>query len=158
MKKFLACLAALVLLMTSFALADVQVEPVLVDYTVTLCTETNNYIARLDDGYHLFDADGNVLSAAYSSLVNYKGGLYLQVYDNSNTKDLNYRGLLDAQGKLILPMQYGDFEFLEPDWVLAYVLGPATRRGRIQGFQGQQVHHHPHGRAVQGQAHRQPGP
>lgn len=126
MKKFLACLATLVLLMTSFALADVQVEPVLVDYTVTLCTDTNNYIARLDDGYHLFDADGNVLSAAYSTLINYRGGLYLQVHDNSNNKDLNYRGLLDAQGKLILPMQYGDFEFLEPDWVLAYVLGPAT--------------------------------
>ncbi len=125
MKKFFVSLAALVLLMTSFALAEVQVEPVLLDYTMTLCTDTNNYIARLDDGYHLFDADGNVLSAAYGTLVKHKGGLYLQVHDNSNTRDLNYRGLLDAQGKQILPMQYGDFSILEPDWVLAYVLGPA---------------------------------
>ncbi len=124
MKKLLACLAALVLL-TSFALADVEVETVPTDYSASLCTATNNYIARLEDGYHLFDADGNVLSAAYSSIAARRYGLYVEVQDSSNTKDLNYRGLLDAQGKQILPMQYADFDIFEPDWVLAYVLGPS---------------------------------
>lgn len=126
MKKLLACLAALVLLMTGAALAEVKVDSIQVDSRVNLCKETSNYVARLEDGYHLLDADGNVLSAAYKTMATKAGGFFLEVQDTSNTTDLNYRGLLDAQGKLILPMQYGDFEFLEPDWVLAYVLGPAT--------------------------------
>ncbi len=139
MKKFLACLAALVLLMTSFALADVTVEAVPATSSVRLCTATNNYVDRLDDGYHLFDADGNVLSAAYRSLTPQRSGYYLEVQDSSNTKDLNYRGLLDAQGKQILPMQYGDFDIFEPDWVLAYVLGPATGDvGEYKDSQGNQ--------------------
>lgn len=124
MKKLLIFFLALMMLCAS-AMAEVTVEAIQVDSNVSLCRGTNCYVGRLDDGYHLFDADGNVLSAAYRSLAVKRNGYYLEVHDTSNTTDLNYRGLLDAQGREILPMKYGDFDIFEPDWVLAYVLGPA---------------------------------
>ena len=125
MKKILVCLAALVLLMATVAMAEVQVEAILLERSVNICKATNCYVNRAADGYHLYDEDGNVLSAAYKSITVKQNGYYLEVQNESNSVTLNCLGLLDAQGREILPLEYGDFSIIEPDWVLAYVLGPA---------------------------------
>ena len=125
MKKILVCLAALVLLMATVAMAEVQVEAILLERSVSICKATNCYVNPAADGYHLYDEDGNVLSAAYKSITVKQNGYYLEVQNESNSVTLNCLGLLDAQGREILPLEYGDFSIIEPDWVLAYVLGPA---------------------------------
>ena len=120
MKKLLICLMALVVLFSVSALADVTVESsTTLERSTTLCEDTNCYYTRTDVGYQLFDADGHALSAAYGSMYPRQSGLYIEV---QNANGLNVQGLLDAQGNEILPLIYGDFEFINDDWVLAYVL------------------------------------
>ena len=136
MKKLLFCLLALMMLCTS-ALAEVTVEAVQTEGSVTLCRATNCYVAREQGGYRLYDANGNALSAAYRSITAKQNGLYLEVQNISNSETLNCLGLLDAQGREILPLEYGDFEIFEPDWVLAYVLGPAEGDvGEYKDYEG----------------------
>ena len=52
MKKILVCLAALVLLMATVAMAEVQVEAILLERSVNICKATNCYVNRAADGYH----------------------------------------------------------------------------------------------------------
>ena len=125
MKKLFLVFLAAMLLLTSVALADVTVEAVQLARSVSLCKATNCYVDRADDGYHLYDANGNMLSAGYKNISVKQNGYYLEVQNISNSVTLNCYGLLDAQGNEILPLEYGDFEIFEPNWVLAYVLGPA---------------------------------
>ena len=69
MKKLLLCLLALVILLTASALADVKVvKTTELDGSVTLLNYSNNYIARNDSGYALYDISGNVLSATYKDM------------------------------------------------------------------------------------------
>lgn len=127
MKKLFACLAALVMLLTASALADAQVSSTVeLGSSISLCTATNCFVARAEDGYHLFDHNGSSLSAGYRSMTVRQYGKFLEVQNVSNTETLNCLGLLDATGKEILPLNYGDFMFLDDNWVLAYVLEPAT--------------------------------
>lgn len=124
MKKLLALLLVLALCaaLPLAASADMTAQPVA---TLTrspyLCTATNCYYTRTDEGYQLFDAAGNVLSAAYGNMTPRQNGLYIEVRNESG---MNTYGLLDASGKELLPMAYGDFEFISDDWMLAYVLEP----------------------------------
>lgn len=122
MKKFLAALLAVMLLasMPLISLAEVS-------YTATntnnryasLAKATNCYTARGDAGYQVFDAQHNALSAAYGYITIRNYGEY---YEVANENGLNTLGLLNAQGQEILPMAYGDFEFLDNSWVLAHEL------------------------------------
>lgn len=125
MKKLFVCLVALLLALSAVALADMTVEAVETNSSVTLCEATNCYIDRAEDGYYLYDADGNALSAAYGYITPKQKGLYLEVVSVSATEDLNYLGLLDAQGREILPFAYADFQILDADWVLAFVIAPS---------------------------------
>ena len=126
MKKLLIFLAALMLLASS-ALAEIGIEETLpLGRSVSLCKATNCYVTRLEDGYVLLDAYGNRLSAAYGNMSVQQYGKYLEVQNVSMSESLNCLGLLDAAGKEILPLAYGDFGFFGDDWVLAYVLEPAT--------------------------------
>ena len=126
MKKLLACLAALMLALTACALAEVTVDHVTeLSGSVSLCKATNCYVAYTGEGYCLFDAEGNALSATYRSMSVKQSGYYLEVQNVAAAEDLNCLGLVDAAGREILPLVYGDIDIIEPDWVLAYVLGPA---------------------------------
>ena len=124
MKKFLLCLLALVMLLSASALADVTVEKTTnLEGSITLCDYSNNYIARTNDGYCLFDQNGNVLSATYKSMTAAENGKYIKVQNISNADNLNCVGLLDAQGKEILPLRYGSIiTYYAEDWVFAHVL------------------------------------
>lgn len=125
MKKLLASLLMLAMLLGAAALAETVTETILDTRSVSLCKETNCYVARVDDGYRLFDVHGNSLSAAYRSMTVKQNGYYMEVQNVSSAGNLNCLGLLDYAGREILPLEYGDFDFFEPDWVLAYVLAPA---------------------------------
>lgn len=137
MKKMTALVLAMLLLfgtaMAEMTVVDSRVLP----RSVSLCGETNCYVTRTDSGYQLFDAQGNALSDSYRSMTVRLNGLYLEVQNVSNAETLNCLGLLNAQGQEILPLAYGDFEFIGNDWVLAYVLEPAAENaGEYKDAQG----------------------
>lgn len=117
MKKFLCCLAALLLLSTA-ALADVTVLDV--EKSPYFSTATGYYYCRVDGGFQIFDAQGHALSAVYSDLTAKQYGMYY-TYPGSG---LNYMGLLDAQGQVLCEPTYGHITFLDDNWGLAYVLEP----------------------------------
>ncbi len=118
MKKLLCCLAALLLLTTS-AMADMTVLDL--KNSPSLSLATGCYWLRVNGGEQLFDAQGNALSAVYSSMPTFQRyGLYY-VYSGSG---LNHMGLLDAQGQVLCRPTYGHIAFLDDNWALAYVLEP----------------------------------
>lgn len=122
MKKITLALLALLLaaVLPLAAMAEATLESSFpVERSVSLSSATNCYYTRTSEGYQVFDAAGNPLSAAYGSLYARQYGLY---YEVANENGLNNLGLLDAAGKELLPLAYGDFEFINDDWVLAYVL------------------------------------
>lgn len=125
MKKILAILIALMLLASvpMVSLADGVYEPIVTDYRyVSLARDTNTYVARTDLGYQLIAADGTVLSAAYGDITIRQNGRY---YETKNENGVNTLGLMDVNGTELLPMIYGDFYYLDDNWVLAYELTPA---------------------------------
>ena len=137
MKKFIAALVSLLLLAASAMAEPAVTGTTTLERSVSLCKETNCYVARTDSGYQLFDAQDNALSAAYRDMRPRQNGLYLEVKNGSNSDTLNCLGLLDAAGREILPMTYGDFEYYGSDWVLAYVLEPTTEdSGEYKDFDG----------------------
>lgn len=118
MKKLLCCLAALFLLLTTAALADVTVRDL--ESTPYFSTATNCYYMRVNGGYQIFDAQGKALSDVYSDLTTKQNGSYY-TYSGSG---LNYMGLLDAQGQVLCTPTYGHISFMDDNWALAYVLEP----------------------------------
>ena len=127
MKKFLLCLVALVMLLTASALADTSVTKIVkLEGSATLCDYSNNYIGRASGGYALFDQNGNQLSDVYKDMRAAEDGKYLKVQNVGTSENINCVGLLDAQGNMILPMQYGSIiTYYAEDWVFAHVLEPA---------------------------------
>ena len=127
MKKLFLCLIALVMLLTVSALADATVvKTTELEGGITLCDYSNNYIARVEGGYALFDSEGNMLSAVYKNMTAAENGKYLKVQNVSSSQNINCVGLLDAQGRMILPLQYGSIiTYYAKDWVFAHVLEPA---------------------------------
>lgn len=119
----IALLVAILMLalIPAAALAEVTVvsERNLERTSPYLNSGTNTYYSRVGNGYALFDAAGNQLSEVYGDITSREGGVYLRVY-NDNT--INNYGVLNSTGTLIIPMQYGDIDFINEKWVLGYVL------------------------------------
>ena len=124
MKKLLACLAALVMLLMCTAVAEVKVEST---------TQTNSYISLADatncyvdggyrTGYYVVDAQGNVLSGTYNDLYTRQDGLYFE-YQGSG---LNYVGLLGADGSVLTGPDYNDITYYSDNWAMGIVLEVAT--------------------------------
>ncbi len=121
MKKLLACLAAL-MLFASVAMAEYQVETIPVESMIYLSKGTEAYYTRVEGGYQLFNAAGEPISAVYRDLTTKLSGMYYE-YQGSG---LNGLGLLDAQGQVMTQAAYGDFYFVDDNWVLGYVLEPTN--------------------------------
>lgn len=119
-KRISLLLAVLLALLPALAMADATLESsAVLARSAYLSEATNCYYTRTDAGYQLFDAAGNAISAVYGDISARQDGMY---YEVRNENGLNAVGLLDASGKELLPLTYGDFEYLSNDWVLAYVL------------------------------------
>lgn len=85
----------------------------------------NNTLAVFDEnggGYQLVDAAGHqVINASFINMSS--NGNFFEVATESG---LNVRGLIDATGGLIMPMQYADIEVVSDRWQLGVILQDAT--------------------------------
>lgn len=121
MKKLLALLLTLCLCLCTAASLG---EETLWEVSRLEMNETTNTFAMCKtygDHYYVVDADGNTLSEGYASLSVMHNGF--QVVDDNG---LNVRGFLDGQGQLVMPMQYGDIDWISERWMAGVVLAEAT--------------------------------
>lgn len=123
MRKLACILAALVLaLLPIVSLADmVVVSETTLERSPSLNAASNTYIARVDGGYALFDKKGNALTAAYGNMGSKWNGTFLQVV---NEDGLNNLGLLNANGGVIMPLQYADIKIESDKWQIGIILTP----------------------------------
>lgn len=128
MKRFgwlraLALLSALVMLavVPAAALADTRiVNRVEVATSISFNKATGNYIMENGNGlFVLYGPDGQQFSDAYKVLSPLDGKPFFKVRQEDG---LNTTGLLDATGKLIVPMSYGEIVALSDRWVIAIAL------------------------------------
>lgn len=122
--RIVAALAALMMLalIPAASLAEVTVvSEQKLERSLYLNDRTNTYYSRVNNGYALFDAAGNQLSDVYGDITSREGGVYLRVY---NDNSINNYGVLNSTGELVIPMAYGDIDFINEKWVLGYVLEP----------------------------------
>ena len=122
MKKLLMMILALCLCLSA-ACAETTVEAKdLEAYSLELNAAANTFLLR--DGntraYRVVDADLEPLSDDYL-YISISGGYYKA----ANEEGLTY-GLLDGQGKLIIPMEYCAFEVLSDRWIAAVKVVEAT--------------------------------
>lgn len=121
MKKLLALLLTLCLCL---GLSASLAEGTLWEVSRLEMNETTNTFAMCKtwgDHYYVVDADGNTLSEGYASLSAMHNGF--EVVDDNG---LNVRGFLDGQGQLVMPMQYGDIDWISDRWMAGVVLVEAT--------------------------------
>lgn len=121
MKKLVALLLALCLCL---GLGASVAEGTLWDvYRLELNPTAKTFIQLADykDDSFVVDVNGNVLSEGYASISVEKDG-YIVVDDNG----LNVQGFLNGQGQLVMPMQYGDIEWISDRWLAGVVLVEAT--------------------------------
>lgn len=125
MKKGLILLMALLMLLSSSALAEVRIDSVTeLDRMIFLSTATNCYY-KSEIGYsQVYNADGEPISDRYQSMNARKYGLYYEFYGSG----LNQIGLLDRNGQVIAEPSYGKVVFYDDAWALAYVLEPTDNQ------------------------------
>ena len=114
MKKWLSLAAALVLC-TGIAAACAETtvsEKVIEAYNLELNTKSNTLIVtdRSTGQKYVADTEMNRLSDPYAYISEEEG------YFEAANEDLHV-GLLDGQGKLILPLEYGEVDVLSDRWI-----------------------------------------
>lgn len=72
----------------------------------------------------LYDRYYNQLTTVPYTSISSKAGNAL--YEVAVSSELNRYGVIDAQGNQLLPMQYGDVEYISDNWILGVVLEDAT--------------------------------
>ncbi len=109
------------------AVAETTVtSDVLSVYDASLVKGTNRLIIRKtsDRSYLLCDLEGNPLSeTAYDSMHDASYGLIEVKTEND---DVNCIGVIDANGAVVVPTEYGDIKYLSDRWVLGIVLEPSN--------------------------------
>lgn len=121
MKKFLVLLLAMitVLLAPLSAFADAVVEIVKLKTVATLPRYGGTYYMRNT----VYDMQDNVVAGPFGSLTSRRDGLYYEVI---NKNGLNTIGVIDCTGAEVLPMAYGDINFVDDNWILGIVLEATT--------------------------------
>ena len=124
MKKLISLVLALALcLALAAAAAETKVEATELEaYTLELNLKTNTLVLtdRETRSKRVTDLELNALSDDYG-YIDPKDGYFVVLQDD----DLK-RGLLDGQGKLVIPLEYADFEILSDRWIAAIRLAEAT--------------------------------
>ena len=126
MKKVWSVLLAL-------ALCAALLPGALADWTLTEMSEVtsspqwvsgSNFLRlRQNDGYYIYDVNGNELTKSPYNSVDYEFGYFaVSAVDGG----LNSFGVLDEAGNLLIPHQYADIKFLDSNWVLGVKLVKAT--------------------------------
>ena len=124
MKKLLLCLLALMLAVPALAEGDAAI-------TLTPAGSFSSYadfeddcarvIDTSDEGFEgAFDIQGNALiPCEYGALQEYGVSDY---YTVQNESGVNMAGVVNAEGTLVVPMEYGDIDFLSDRWAMAVKL------------------------------------
>lgn len=124
MKKLLLCLLALMLAVPALAEGDAAI-------TLTPAGSFSRYAgfeddcARVvdtsDEGFEgVFDIQGNNIIPCEYGVVNDYG--VCDYYTVQNESGVNMVGALNAEGTLVVPMEYGDIDFLSERWAMAVKL------------------------------------
>ena len=121
MKRFLLLLAAFCLCCTAAMAETTVTERVAEVRNLELNAKANTLIQRVDNGYVITDADGNILSDAYGYIRSRDA--YFEV---TNEDSLNVTGLLDGNGRLIAPLAYSTFEAISDKWIAGIKFAEAT--------------------------------
>ncbi len=125
MKKLvllLLCLVMALLPLTSLAGAALE-RSIALEKSITLNRAYPTYTVYKSGAYYLYDLQGNALGSPYGSMSSHNRGQFFSV---QNENILNGEGIIDATGKLVVPMQYGDTAVLSANWLLGFVLAPTT--------------------------------
>lgn len=117
---------ALTLCLCATAMADSTVQnSITLEVRDVVFNENTNVIAVRKsgaDGYVLMSPDGQELSdKTYLSI--YARENFFEV---ANDEGVNVRGVVDSQGNEVVPMQYGDIEYVSDRWTLGVALEEAT--------------------------------
>ena len=124
MKKLLLCLLALMLAVPALAEGDAAI-------TLTPAGSFSRYadfeddcarvIDTSDEGFEgVFDIQGNnIIPCEYGVVDDYGVCDY---YTVQNESGVNMVGALNAEGTLVVPMEYGDIDFLSERWAMAVKL------------------------------------
>lgn len=92
-----------------------------VEGLVGLHPANNTYAARLGgNAFAVFSADGRQLSASYGQIDIWQSLPYYFVV--SDTSGMNSRGLVDGDGREIIPPVYGRIDVASDRWILACVV------------------------------------
>lgn len=114
MKRILALMTALVLCVcAAAACAETTVQSKVIEaYNLELNTKTNTLVMTDGKTYEKFvvDTEGNKLSEGYAYVSPNEG------YFTVANEDL-HMGLTDGQGKLILPLEYGEIDPINDKWI-----------------------------------------
>lgn len=127
-RSFLAVLLAAILVFSVScpALAEMtllsEIKTNADDIELNTQTKTIGIMHTGAEGYALCTADGKQLSdSVYGFML--AESMYFYVADEDGR---NAMGLIDSEGNEVVPMQYGLFDYLDEDWILATVYAEGT--------------------------------
>jgi len=126
-RRIAALLLAVMLVLSLCSVASAQ--GITKEYTVqvrslNLNDETNTMAMMGVDSrlYALYAADGTRISEEKYIKMSPQDTLYEVAVENG----LNTLGVMDSTGKMLVPMMYGDIQYVSEKWQLGVVLAPAT--------------------------------
>ena len=118
MRKILAFFLAFAMVaISAFAMADQSVTLENVD-SITMNKANGTYALQMkgEDVYKLVDAQGNLIADAHYLYMYPKEEYYkVRVTDSGNGN-----GLIDAQGKTVVPMEYADVSIISDRWMVGF--------------------------------------
>ena len=124
MKRIFCCFAVLSLSIW-IAVSSAETTVAQIDFSarnMDLNPVANTLMKQNEDRtYQVVDADGNVLSASYADMSVRSG-----FYRVTNESGVNTQGLLDGQGQVIIPLEYGSIEIISDRWQAGIVLKNST--------------------------------
>ena len=138
MKKLFSLLCALALFCSVLPAALAEPFSVDLDGYVGL-NPVNGCVyqkAGRGDYYRLLDADGNQLTpegAPYTDMSFYSGSTLVRV-ESESADGIHRKGLLDAQGKEIMPCIYADIEIISERWQAGVLLTPSSSGNKDYTF------------------------
>lgn len=123
--RLLALLLILAMLLGAAAQAETSIQSTSFTwYNAELSPQSKVLIVRADrnSGYDLYDLNGQpITDKSYATMYNRDGLFEVALEDG-----VNVFGAIDAAGRELMPMQYGDIKFVSDRWQIGAVLEDAT--------------------------------
>ena len=120
-KKWLVALLLVIALTCTGVTALAGTRQMKIEASIVYCSpDTDSLIIRADDGnYYLAAVDGTILSDGYDSIQSNSYGQYT-VKSSEPDDGLPHEGIIDKDGKVIVPPVYFEAESLSDRWAVGY--------------------------------------